>query len=301
MLTINQWEEQFLEFFANSEQTDGSHDLGHFSRVAAVAKLIAAQEPGPVDLTVILAAAYLHDIVCLPKNHPDRNMSSRYAAEKAKEILQSMSFPEEKIPDVCHAIETHSFSAQMTPETIEAKIIQDADRMEALGALGIMRTFYVSGLLQREPYDKEDPLAENRQLDDKVFALDHFYCKLFKLPQQLQTEGGRRIATNRANFLHAFVKELLEDIQKGDGGTFTVISACYKGGENHIKLFSTIDPLARQRLLEADLYVVDRLVQERAKYPRFLSLFLEHLEDEINIVIRYKDQLKPVFQLDSSF
>jgi uncharacterized protein len=281
MIASHQWEQRFIGYFENAEQTDGSHDLGHFSRVAAAAKYIASYETNSVDLAVVLAAAYFHDIVSFPKNHPNRSLSSRYAAEKAKEILAGMGFPEEKIPGVCHAIEAHSFSAQITPETIEAKITQDADRMEALGCLGIIRTFYVSGLLQRKPYDESDPLAKNRPLDDRAYALDHFYCKLFKLPGQLQTTGGRHIASKRAEFLHFFVKELLEDIQKRSGGTLEVVRACYHGGENHLKLFPDIDPLARKRALEPDLYVVDKLIQVRAKYPRFLSLFLAQLEEEI--------------------
>ena len=84
-----------------------------------------------------------------------------------------MQFPAEKIEAVCHAIAAHSFSAQIAPLTTEAKIVQDADRLEALGAIGLARVFAVSGALGVALFDGEDPFAQHRPLDDKRYALDH--------------------------------------------------------------------------------------------------------------------------------
>lgn len=279
------WETRFLEYFEKGGQDhdDASHDLSHFRRVAHTAHHIAALESAPIDAEVLLAAAYFHDIVTLPKNHPDNKMSSRYSSAKAKEILAGMDFPPHKIESVCHAIEAHSFSAQLEPETLEAKIVQDADRMESLGALGAMRTFYVSGRLQRSAFDPDDVCAERRPLDDKMFGFDHFYCKLFKLPALLQTSGGRRIAVERTEFLHQFARELIADVRKGEGGALEVVRACYYGGQHGLKLFDSQDPFAVRREPQPDKFVIDRLMQVRDKFPAFIESFLAQLHTEIDL------------------
>lgn len=274
------WEKKFLNFFKNEPLDDASHDISHFRRVAQIAFSIASLEKQPVDLLTLLAAAYFHDLVTLPKNHPENCFSSRYSAIKARTILEDMQFPPEKLPSVCHAIETHSFSAGLTPNTIEAKIVQDADRMESLGAIGILRTFYVSGKLNILPFDPNDLFAEKRPLDDKNFGLDHFYCKLFKLENLMQTEGGRKIAHERTAFLHVFVKEVSVDFKKGDGGTLQVISKCVEAGQTHKKLFEPSDPLATHRKLEPDSYAVDGLIVLKEKYPEFIPSFLQQLQKE---------------------
>lgn len=277
------WETRFIDYFVHSatDHNDASHDLGHFHRVYQTALNIAERENVSVDPLVLMAAAYLHDIVNLPKNHPESHMSSQYSAIKAKEILSSMHYPEEKIDSVCHAITTHSYTAQLQPETIEAKIIQDADRMEALGALGIMRTFYVSGRLERAPYDPADLFAKNRPLDDKVFGFDHFYCKLFKLPAMLQTEGGRQIAEKRTAFLHYFEHELEHDLLQENGGALKTVWACYHAGRHHLKLFDVINPWAIGRPLDVHHFVVDQLIAAQPLFPKFITHFLDQLKEEI--------------------
>jgi uncharacterized protein len=98
-------------------------------------------EDTDADRLVILTACYFHDIVSLAKNHPERSRSSAMAAEKTLAILQSAfpDFPAERYAAVLHAIEAHSFSAAIAPQSEEAKIVQDADRLEALGAIGLAR------------------------------------------------------------------------------------------------------------------------------------------------------------------
>lgn|GEM_PF-237135 len=279
------WESIFLEYVAehSRKHNDASHDLGHFRRVYQAAKSIADLESSPSDLLIILAAAYFHDIVSLPKDHPDNKMSSSYAAAEAKEILAKMNFPEEKIESVCHAIRAHSFSAGLSPQTIEAKIIQDADRMEALGALGAMRTFYVSGRLGRKPYDSNDMRAEKRPLDDKIFGLDHFYVKLFKLPHLLQTQGGRLFANKRVEFLKYFVEELEMNIKDENGGALVVVKSCYEAGANGLELFDPLDPLAQNRLLNSANFATDQIIESHEEFPIFISRFLSELKSEIKL------------------
>jgi uncharacterized protein len=211
--TIADWTAR-LERIATAELgDDGSHDLFHFKRVFAVASAIANKEGAEADRLVLLAAAYLHDIVNPPKDSPLRSKASTLSAERAGDILRQEDFPADKIAAAQHAIAAHSFSAGITPESLEAKILQDADRMEALGAIGLARTFYVGGRLKSSLFDPEDPLATDRDLDDAKYAVDHFQAKLFKLPALMNTNEGRRIAEKRAAFLQQFLDQLLSELE----------------------------------------------------------------------------------------
>ncbi|MDQ2065766.1 HD domain-containing protein [Xinfangfangia sp. CPCC 101601] len=192
-------------------QADAAHDMGHLRRVWANAQAIAASEPG-ADLEVLLAAAYFHDAVNLPKNAPNRAAASQLSADWAREYLSGTDFPAKKLDAVAHTIAAHSFSAGITPETLEAQILQDADRLEALGAIGMARMFAVTGQMGGALFDAEDPLATARPLDDKAFALDHLEVKLFPVAAAMQTETGRRMAAERADFMRGFRDQLLTEI-----------------------------------------------------------------------------------------
>ena len=198
-------------FVAHDPGTDASHDINHVRRVMRTALQIAASE-GQADETVIIAAAYLHDIVNLPKNHPDRASASARSAEAAGPILFDLGVDAQRIAAARHAILTHSFSANIVPETLEARAIQDADRLEALGAIGIARVFAIAGQLGGGLFDGSDTFAKSRQLDDRRYAVDHFAVKLFKLPQTMQTKAGRAIADQRAEVMRDFLRQLGEEV-----------------------------------------------------------------------------------------
>lgn len=199
---------------AHGDHRDGSHDLGHFERVWKAAQYINEAEGGPADELVLLAGAYFHDLVALPKDDPERSRSSLLSAEKTAALLGSdfPEFPVEKIPGVFHAIHAHSFSAGVVPETVEAKILQDADRMEALGAIGIARVFYTAGQLGGRLFDPADPMAVGRELDDRRYALDHFEVKLFRLPTTMNTASGKALAERQAGWMRGFVEKLRQEI-----------------------------------------------------------------------------------------
>ncbi len=210
---LNDWQQQLENWLEQHHtETDGAHDIAHFRRVWKTARTLNQTEGLPGDELVLLAAAYLHDIVSLPKNHPERHLSSRLAAHEACTILQEMDFPQEKLIAVAHAIEAHSFSANLPAETIEAKLLQDADRMEALGAIGLARVFYTSGRMEREMFDPYDPLAKHRPLDDLQYALDHFFVKLYKVADSMQTAAGLEMAKKRRKYLEGYVKQLLREL-----------------------------------------------------------------------------------------
>lgn len=189
---------------------DGSHDASHLIRVWKNAARIHVEEGG--DERALAAAVLLHDCVSVEKNSPLRMQASRLAAEKAAGILRDLGWSAEEISSVAHAILTHSFSANITPETIEAKILQDADRLDAIGMVGAARCFYIAGRMGSGLYDPLDPLAEDRELDDKAFAIDHFETKLFKLADGFQTVAGRRLALERQTRLRDVLAMMLDEI-----------------------------------------------------------------------------------------
>ncbi|MFZ1482561.1 MAG: HD domain-containing protein, partial [Paracoccaceae bacterium] len=203
------YETEVARLWAGS--ADGAHDLGHLRRVWANARAIAAAEGGADD-EVLLAAAFFHDAVNLPKSAPDRAQASALSARAALAFLQTTDFPAEKLDPTAHAIEAHSFSAGIAPRTKEAMILQDADRLEALGAIGIARMFHVAGQMGAALFDPEDPMARRRALDDKRFSLDHLEVKLFPVAAAMQTATGRRMAEERAEWMASFRTRLLAEI-----------------------------------------------------------------------------------------
>ena len=212
-MELTQWQSRFERWLDENHAThDAAHDISHFRRVWMTAQKIMANQA--VDSLVVLTACYFHDIVSLPKNHPQRSQSSRLAASKTLDILRRdfPDFSSERYAAVEHAIEAHSFSAGIAPHSLEAKIVQDADRLEALGAIGLARVFAVSGALGVPLFDADDPFADARPLDDRAFALDHFQTKLLRLPDTMQTEMGRELARHNADFLIQFMAKLSAEL-----------------------------------------------------------------------------------------
>jgi uncharacterized protein len=110
---------------------------------------------------------------------------------------------------VAHAIESHSYSAAIAAETIEAKIVQDADRLDALGAVGLARLFYTAGRMGTGLAHADDPMALHRELDEKAYAIDHIDTKLATIPGKMQTRAGRQLANTRLLALTASATILL--------------------------------------------------------------------------------------------
>ncbi|OJF92876.1 HD domain-containing protein [Pararhizobium antarcticum] len=200
--------EQLLPYaFADD---DGSHDAAHLIRVWKNALSIQGREGG--DLRILAAAVLLHDCVSVEKNSPQRAQASRLAAEKAFELLDELGWRTPDMAAVGHAILTHSFSADLPPQSVEAKILQDADRLDAIGMIGAARCFYIAGRMGSGLYDPLDPLAEHRPLDDKAYAIDHFEVKLFKLTDGFKTAAGHTLALERQRKLRQVLAMMFEEI-----------------------------------------------------------------------------------------
>lgn len=186
--------------------TDPAHDLLHIRRVVNNAMKLAREERA--DLKIVLPAAYFHDFVSIPKDDSRRSHASALSADAAAKYLRASGYPAKFLDPIRHAIAAHSFSARIPCETIEAKVVQDADRLDSLGAIGIARCFTTTALMQRPYYEERDPLAENRAPNDKDYALDHFFVKLFKLQGTLHTRSARMEGARRVAFMRGYLKQL---------------------------------------------------------------------------------------------
>ncbi|MCB2114897.1 MAG: HD domain-containing protein [Rhodobacteraceae bacterium] len=199
------------EALAASAAQDSAHDVAHADRVWVHARTISHGE-GIVPSKVLLCAAYLHDLVSLPKDHPRRAHAATMSAAAAGPVMEALGLTPSEIAQARHAIEAHSWSGPVQPQSLDARILQDADRLEALGAVGVARAFAVAGALGRPLFHPEDPFATKRPLDDDTWALDHFAVKLLKLPETFLTATGRRLAGERADVMRRFLADLAQDL-----------------------------------------------------------------------------------------
>ena len=205
------WEPLFARFLNQDGGKDVAHDQAHIQRVVANSRKLADEENA--QLAVVIPAAWLHDCITMQKDSPHRSMASRMAASKAGDFLHESGYPAQYIPAIQHAISAHSFSAQIPPETLEAKIVQDADRLDAVGAIGIARCFTIGGILGTRLYDPFEPFPDARSVNDRENTVDHFYAKLLKLAATMQTAAGKREAVRRTKFMQQFLDQLRKEIQ----------------------------------------------------------------------------------------
>ncbi len=205
------WTQRFEAFLDEQmADADAAHDRAHIRRVVRTARQLAADESA--DLEVVLPAAWLHDCVALAKDDPARDQASRKAADAAIRFLSDAGYPDEHHDGIRHAIEAHSYSAGIEPQTLEAAVVQDADRLDALGAVGLARCFMVGGSLGSQLYHPGDPFCDTRPPDDSTYIIDHFYEKLFRLPATMNTAAGQREGERRAQFLQTYLDQLRQEI-----------------------------------------------------------------------------------------
>lgn len=189
---------------------DSAHDLEHVMRVFNNASKLCKKERANEKL--VLSAALLHDIVSYPKSDKRSKQSSIESAKKSKQILKKYDFSQEEIIIISDAIQDHSFSQNTIPRTIEGKILQDADRLDALGAIGIARVFATGGSLNRPFYNLDDPFCKRRTPEDKIWTVDHFYQKLFLLESLMNTKSGKSEAKKRTKVLRKYLNDLKREI-----------------------------------------------------------------------------------------
>jgi uncharacterized protein len=193
---------------------EATHDFHHTERVVMLAVRIAKETTGG-NQQLVEMAAWLHDIGRSIRD--DTRSHALVSAEMAVSILNDINMTAEEREEVLEAIKGHSFSAGSVPMRLTGKILQDADRLDAIGSIGIARTFALSE--GRMLYHSHDPFVENRDPDDENYILDHFYAKLLKLPDQMHTEEAKRMASERIMVMHAFLDALRTELNTADNKT----------------------------------------------------------------------------------
>ena len=192
---------------------DLAHGWEHVSRVYTLALSIAEREQG--NRFIVGMAALLHDLGRTAphgasKHHADLSVSL------ATTLMQTYSVPQEQQDAILHAIIAHSFSRGVEPQTLEARIVRDADRLDGLGAIGILR-WAVTGAVRRtsetHSYHPQDPFGQQHTLDDSHYMLDHFYSKLLKLEETMLTETGRSLARQRTAFMRTYLDEFKRELE----------------------------------------------------------------------------------------
>ena len=189
---------------------DSAHDFEHIMRVYKNAQKICKKEK--TNEKLVLSAALLHDVVSYPKSDKRSKLSSIHSAKKSEQILKKYDFSKDEITIISGAIRDHSFSQNKVPATLEGKILQDADRLDAIGAIGIARVFATGGSLKRPFYNIDDPFCQTRKPDDKIWTVDHFYQKLLKLEALMNTKSGKIEAKKRTKVLKEFLKQLKQEL-----------------------------------------------------------------------------------------
>jgi uncharacterized protein len=209
---LRQWNRRCLAFVIEHYQpSESAHGIDHLLRVLRTCFKIA-EEYRDADRTVLLIAAYFHDFISFPKNAALSEVASTLSADYILSIVARWNLSEDQKRKLHGAIACHSFSADIKGSTIESDILYDADKIDALGAVGLARLFGVSGSIGSDLYNFYDPFFEARELDDKKYALDHIYKKLLSLPEKMRTTKGREIANDRIPFIKEFLANFKSEI-----------------------------------------------------------------------------------------
>jgi uncharacterized protein len=204
------------------ELSSSSHDIEHTFRVRSTALKIASHTEC-ADTKIVELAAVLHDIARV-KEDTDATRTIDHAllgAEMAREILKKFGYSKEIIDGVCHCISTHRYRGNNLPQTIEAKILSDADKLDAIGAIGVARAFMIAGEYG-EPLFKEIDQNKNNLDNIKNGRIKNFgehspnieyEVKLKKIPARLYTDFAKQIAQNRIKFMDEFFTKLNREVE----------------------------------------------------------------------------------------
>ena len=188
-----------------------AHDFAHVSRVRALAVELA--RTSDANALACELGALLHELWNYPKGHPRSRESGDVCARHAKRAVRAAGYPNELAELVAAMIRDHAFSKGGVPESLEGKILQDADRLDAIGAIGIARCFASCAEMGSAFYDVDDPFAERRPLDDKRFGLDHFEKKLLRLEAGMHTEPAKVMAAERSQVMRAFLAAMRRELE----------------------------------------------------------------------------------------
>ncbi|WP_254532275.1 HD domain-containing protein [Natrinema gelatinilyticum] len=198
------------------EASPPAHDWHHVRRVEALAETLIDRHARPVDERIVLLAVLLHDIGRAREDRGEIDDHATWGAREAGGILRDLDGDRKTIERVQHCVRAHRYSNAVEPETLEAKLVCDADNLDALGAVGIARVFAHGAEIGNPIHDSARATAEHdADTGDGATQYDHFYRKILDLPARMYTDAGRDLATDRAAFVRSFLKRF-DDKVTGD-------------------------------------------------------------------------------------
>tara|TARA_Y100000031_G_scaffold55275_1_gene62918 strand:- start:212 stop:862 length:651 start_codon:yes stop_codon:yes gene_type:complete len=198
------------KYYDQLNNEDFSHDFNHILRVERLAKRIAESEN--VDIEIIEASCLLFDVARILEDKGKVSDHAEEGSKIAKQILEKINFPKDKIDSVCHAILVHRKSKGRKPETMEAKILQDADYLDALGAVDIARV--IASSLQSKKY-KRPIYVEPTNDDIEIKSAIHYFLHKIEHPKlqpnKFHTKLGRQLAKERFDFMKEFTERFIDE------------------------------------------------------------------------------------------
>lgn len=190
----------------------GSHDWEHTLRVSRLCQHIGHVEGA--DMDVLLIAAYLHDI---GRSCQDASNGAVCHAEKgariAQPIIKDLPLSKKQKENIVHCIITHRFRGNHAPKSVEAKVLFDADKLDAIGAIGVARAYLFAGELGARLHSPEINVEEAKSYSKDDTGYREFKVKLNKIQNKILTGEGRKIAKERHSFMKAFFKRFLEEYE----------------------------------------------------------------------------------------
>ncbi len=184
------------------------HDRSHVQRVYNLAVRLVEEENA--DLDVVRAAALLHDIARAMEDEGKIADHAIEGARMARKILDELGFPQEKTAQIVHCIEAHRFKKGIQAQSLEAKILQDADRLDIIGAIGIARVFARGGW-SNSPIHDPSILPKEKYDGKSLTAVNHIYEKILKAKDTMNTASAKRFAEERHRFVEQFLQRLLRE------------------------------------------------------------------------------------------
>lgn len=213
-MNLNALEESCIKFARmKCSKFDSSHDFFHAMRVLKLVKKIQKKEGG--NLKILIPGALFHDIVIFPKNHKRSDSAQLKSAIVAKRFLEK-NFKEyyssNEIEQVYKIIKECSFTKNIEKTCLEGKILQDADSLESIGSIAIIRAFHSGGQMNRPFYNEFDPFCKNRTPEPKIYTLDVIYARVLKIKDRLLLQESKKIAVKKEDMINKFMLSLKREL-----------------------------------------------------------------------------------------
>ncbi|WP_121743956.1 HD domain-containing protein [Natronorubrum halophilum] len=195
------------------EAASPAHDWHHVERVETLAETLVDRHPksASVDDRVVILAVLLHDIGRQREDRGEIDDHATWGAAEAGRILDDVGANAETIERVRHCVRAHRYSNAIEPETLEAKLVSDADNLDALGAVGIGRVFAYGGELGQPIYDPDVPVVDDESAAGQA-QYNHLHKKILDLPERMYTDAGRVLADDRVGFVREYIERFEREI-----------------------------------------------------------------------------------------